>query len=169
MRYFICSCIFFICQSFLSKPESAKHPVFVTITEIEQNVKEKSVEISCKIFTDDFEKALRAVYKTKVDLLDDKTKPAMDKLVNDYVQKHLKISLDGKLYTLKYVGYEKIEEAIYSYFEIENIAIIKKISITDDLLYEYKKEQMSLLHVSVAGKRQSTKMTNPEKTANLVF
>jgi hypothetical protein len=102
-------------------------------------------------------------------LLDDKVKTAMDKLVSDYVQKHVKISLEGKNYPFKYIGYEKIEEAIYSYFEIENITSIKKISITDDLLYEYKKEQISLLHVSVAGKRQSTKMTNPEKTANLVF
>jgi hypothetical protein len=65
MRYFIYTCILFFSQSFLSTPKSTKHPIFVTVTEIEQNIKEKSVEISCKIFTDDFEKALRAAYKLK--------------------------------------------------------------------------------------------------------
>ncbi len=146
-----------------------KHPIFVTVTEIEHNAKEKSLEISCKIFTDDFEKTLRAAYKTKVDLLDAKIKPTMDKLANDYIVKHLKITVDGKITTLKYVGFERIEEGIYSYFEIENVNNPKKISITNDLLYEYKKDQMSLMHISVAGKRQSRKLTNPEKLVALEF
>ena len=92
------------------------HPIFVSVTEIEHNAKDKTLEVSCKIFTDDFEKALRNAYKTKVDLQDDKIKPAMDKLVNDYVQKHLKINIDGRLVTLKYLGFERIDEGIYSYF-----------------------------------------------------
>jgi hypothetical protein len=169
MQHFLYTCFLVLGLGFSSPVEKDKHPVFVTVTEIEQNVKEKSLEISCKIFTDDFEKALRAAFKTKVDLLDDKLKPAMDKLVSDYVQKHLKIVVDGKASVYKYIGYEKIEEAIYSYYEIENVTSVKKMSVTDDLLYEYKKEQMSLLHVTIAGKRQSTKLSNPEKLVNLNF
>jgi hypothetical protein len=148
---------------------STKHPIFVSVTEIEQNIKEKSLEVSCKIFTDDFEKALRVAYKTKVDLLDAKLKPAMDKLVNDYIVKHLKVNVEGKIYTLKYVGFERIEEAIYCYFEVENIITPKKIIVTNDLLYEYKKEQMSLIHITIGGKRQSKKLTNPEKVFAVNF
>jgi hypothetical protein len=135
----------------------------------EHNAKTKSLEISCKIFTDDFEKALRATYKTKVDLLNGLLKADMDKLASDYVKKHLQIKVDGKHYVLKYIGYENIEEAIYCYFEIENIIAPKKLTITDDILYEYKKEQMSILHVTIGGKRQSTKLSNPEKFAEMKF
>ena len=39
------------------------HPIFVSVTEIEHNAKDKTLEISCKIFTDDFEKTLRLTYK----------------------------------------------------------------------------------------------------------
>jgi hypothetical protein len=155
--------------SFSVTKQADYHPIFVSVTEIEHNTKDKTLEISCKIFTDDFEKALRATYKTKVDLLSVSTKPAMDKLVNNYLQKHLIIAVDDKTCALKFIGYEKIEEAIYSYFEIENIVAPKKISVTDDILYEYKKEQFSLLHVSVGGKRQSTKMANPERQAVFAF
>ncbi len=56
------------------------HPLFISVTEIEHNAKEKSLEVSCKIFTDDFERTLRAAYKTKVDLLDAKLKPANNHL-----------------------------------------------------------------------------------------
>lgn len=146
-----------------NKKAADHHPIFVSVTEIEHNAKEKLLEISCKIFTDDFEKVLRTAYKTKVDLLNTNIKPAMDKLVNNYLQKHLIISVDGKTCLLKFVGYENIEEATYAYFEIDNITLPKKIAISDDILYEYKKEQFSLLHVTVGGKRQSTKMGNPEK------
>lgn len=145
------------------------HPIFMSVTEIEHNAKTKSLEVSCKIFTDDFEKALRATYKTKVDLLDGLLRAEMDKLVSDYVKKHLQINVDGKTTPLKYVGYENIEDGIYCYFEIENMIAPKKITITDDILYEYKKEQISILHVAVGGKRQSTKLSNPEKLAEMRF
>ena len=145
------------------------HPIFVSVTEIEHNAKEKTLEVSCKIFTDDFEKTLRKAYNTHVDLLLAKDKPAMDKLVNDYVQKHLKIMVDGKPVALKYLGYEQIEEGIYSYYQADNIASVKKITVTDNILYEYKDEQINLLHITVNGNRKSTKLNNPDDKVVMEF
>ncbi|MEO6490217.1 MAG: DUF6702 family protein [Ferruginibacter sp.] len=145
------------------------HPLFISVVEIDQNAKEKTVEVSCKIFTDDFEKTLRQAYHIHIDLMDPKNRTAMDKVVNDYVQKHLHIIIDGKNIQLKYIGYEQIEEGIYSYFEAGNITTVKDIIVTDDILYEYKKEQMSLLHVTVNGKRKSTRLNNPDKTSTFNF
>ena len=45
------------------------HLVFVSVTEIEHNAKEKTLEISCKIFTDDFEKHFGLFTMVHVDLL----------------------------------------------------------------------------------------------------
>ena len=148
---------------------SGRHPIYVSVTEIEHNAKEKTLEVSCKIFTDDFEKTLRNTYKTHVDLLDSKIKPAMDKLVSDYVLKHLKIVVDGKPSQLKYLGYERIEEGIYSYYQADNIPSVKKITVTDDVLFEFNEQQMSLIHVIVGGERKSTKLDNPEREAVLSF
>ncbi len=76
----------------------------------------------------------------------------MDKLVADYIKNHLKIKVNGKLLQLQFVGYEKEEEAIWSYFQVSNVASIKKIEVRNDLLYEYKKEQINILHVMANGK-----------------
>lgn len=138
------------------------HPVFVSVTEINYNAAGKTLEISCKIFTDDFEKTLRATYKTHVDLLDENLKPAMDKLVNDYVQKHLKVAVDGKLVGLKYLGFEKIDEGIYSYYQADNITTPKKIEVTDNVLLEYNEQQMNIVHIIVDGKRKSAKLSGSE-------
>ena len=145
------------------------HPIFVSVTEIEYNAKGKTLEISCKIFTDDFEKTLRNVYKTHVDLLKPADKDAMNKLVNDYVQKHLQVNVDGKNVQLRFIGYEEIEEGIYSYYQADNINAVKTLSVTDNVLYEYKAEQMSLIHVTVNGSRKSTKLNNPDAKADFVF
>jgi hypothetical protein len=145
------------------------HPIFVSVTEIEHNAKDKTLEISSKIFTDDFEKTLRLTYKTYVDLLKPKDKNTMNKLVADYVQKHLQIKVDGKLVTLQFLGYEQDEEGIVSFYEVKNIAAIKKLDITNNILFEYKKEQISIIHTTVNGNKKSTKLVNPDEKYSFEF
>lgn len=147
----------------------AMHPIYVSVTEINHNAAAKTLEVSCKIFTDDFEKTLRKAYNTHVDLLAAKDKPAMDKLVNDYVQKHLKIVVDNKPVSLKYLGYEQIEEGIYSYYQADNVPAVKNITVTDNILYEYQEQQLSIIHITVNGNRKSTRLNNPDSRASESF
>jgi hypothetical protein len=145
------------------------HPYFLSVVEIEHNAKDKTLEVSCKMFTDDLEKTLEQNYKTGVDLLHPKDKPATDKLVSDYIQKHLVISIDGKTVTMNFLGYEKDDEAILSYWQVNNINAIKKVAVTDNLLYDYKKEQMGIVHVIVNGNRKSSRLTNPDDKVSVEF
>ena len=43
------------------------------------------------------------------------------------------------------------------------------MEITDNILYEYKKEQISIIHTIVNGNRQSTKLINPEEKCSFEF
>ena len=103
------------------------HPIFVSVTEIEHNAVNKTLEISCKVFVDDFEKSLRKKYSTKIDLQDAKLKTEMSRLVNDYIQKHLSISMDGKKASLQFLGFELQEEGVICYFEAKNIAKVESV------------------------------------------
>lgn len=145
------------------------HPLFISVTEIEHNAKDKTLEISCKIFTDDFEKTLRKHYSGKVDLLDEKMKAPMCTMVNDYIQKHLVVTADGKKVTLQFVGFEQQEEGIISYFQADAIASVKNIRVFDDLLYDFNAQQMGIIHVTVNGSRKSTRLNNPDANASFAF
>ncbi len=145
------------------------HPIYVSVVEAEHNPREKSLEVSCKLFIDDFERTLRMDYKTHVDLLNPSNRAAMDKLVSDYVQKHLQFSVNGKRLQMRYLGYERIDEGIYSYFEAVNVPVPETVDIYNDLLYAYHEQQLGLMHVTVNGTRKSTKLNNPEKTTSLRF
>jgi hypothetical protein len=151
------------------QPSAGKHPIYVSVTEIEHNAKDNTLEVSCKIFTDDFERTLRQTYSGTVDLLQPKDKAAMNKLVSEYVKKHLSLIVDGKPVVMDFIGYEQQEEGIESYYQVNNIATLKKIDVRDNILYEYKKEQFSLIHVTVGGNRKSYKLNNPDDKVSFQF
>lgn len=145
------------------------HPLHVSVTEINHNAADKTLEISCKLFTDDFEKVLTQNYKAKVDLINPSDRPAMEKLVSDFILTHLSMKADGKPVKPTYLGYEKDNDAIYSYFQVDNIASVKKIEITNNILHEVFTDQINLMHVIVGGKRKSYKLDYPETKTEFSF
>ena len=148
---------------------NSTHPIFVSVTEIEHNSTAKSLEVSCKVFTEDMETTLRKLYNTKVDLLDVKYKPAMNTLVNDYIKKHLVIIVDGKTAGLQFIGFEQQEEGIVSFFEVKNVDKVKKLEVIDNILYEYYNQQMGIIHATVNGQRKSSRLNNPDVKAEFLF
>jgi len=145
------------------------HPFHVSVVEINHNATDKTLEISCKIFTDDFEKVLAQNYKTKVDLTNPPDRKAMDSVVKKYIFSHLTVSVDGKPGTLSYLGFEKDNEAVYSYVQVENVVSVKKVELTDKLMHDMFTDQVNIIHVIVKGERKSTKLDYPATTANVEF
>lgn len=152
-----------------SQPQSLPHPFHVSVTEINHNASEKTLEISCKIFTDDFEKVLAKNYKTKVDLINPSNKAAMDSLVKKYIFSHLSIKANGRPVQFSYLGFENDHEAAYGYIEVANIPALSRIEISTSVMYDMFDDQMNIFHVIVNGNRKSTKLNYPDKEATLSF
>jgi len=142
------------------------HPFFVSVADFNFNAADKTLEISVRIFTDDFEKTLRKNNPgTKVDLLKPELKAAMDNLVKTYVPAHLKVNIDGKNAGLQYIGFEKIEESTWCYFEVPNIVAIKKLVIQNSILYDWQPKQSNMNMVHYGGKDQTKKVAHPDTEA----
>lgn len=145
------------------------HPFYVSVIEIDQNTKEKSLEVSVRIFTEDFEAALKKYGNTKLDLLHPTDKAATDKLVNTYLLNKLHIKVDGKAVTMQYIGYERRLESIWVYLEIDNITALKKVDINCNLLYDFEEKQTNIFHVKANGTEKSYKLDNPKTTVGFEF
>lgn len=145
------------------------HPFYIAITEINHNAKNKALEISCKMFAEDLEQTLKKNYKTELDLSSAKDKAVLDKLIPDYINRHFSISVDGKPARMNFVGYEEDKEAAYCYFQVDNVPSVKKVDISNSLLYDFNQEQINIIHVVVNGKRQSTKLDYPSSQASFMF
>ena len=157
-----------LCLAFFSVGAGIKHPLHVSTTEVNFNAKDKTLEVSCKIFSDDFEAILAKLYKQKTDLSNPNMKSAMDELVKKYLLSHLQLKANGKAVAMNYIGFEIDHEATNIYLEVEKVAAIKSVEVNDSILYDMFDDQMSIVHVVKGSNRKSTKFLYPEKkfTAN---
>ncbi|MBI3138869.1 MAG: hypothetical protein HYZ15_09815 [Sphingobacteriales bacterium] len=147
----------------------APHPFHVSVIEINHNAADRTLEISCKIFTDDFEKVLAKNYKTKVDLINPADKAPMDSLVKKYLMSHLSVTVNSKPVTLQFIGFENEKEAAYGYIQADNVPVLNRISISTNIMYDQFDDQVNIMHVIVNGNRKSTKLNYPETEALLQF
>jgi len=145
------------------------HPLYITVTDINHNAKDKTLEISCKMFTNDFEAVLEKAALGKVDLSDTKNKTATDKLIADYVEKHLLLKVDGRPAVIQFVGSEKEEDGTWSYFQVTNIPSVKKIDVSNSLLYDNFNQEINIMHVTVGGERKSTRLNYPDASVVMEF
>ena len=146
-----------------------RHPLHVSTTEINFNAKEKSLEISCRIFTDDFETILAKQFKTKTDLSKPALNKAMEELIKKYMNAHLQYNVNGKAATATYVGFEIDHEATNVYLEIDNVSSLQSISLNNTILYDLFDDQMNILHVERLGTRKSVKANYPARELSISF
>lgn len=139
------------------------HPYYMSVTEFTYNPPEKEVQVSCKIFTDDLEGALKQSLKRKVDILNASAKKENEQLLNTYVQAHLKLQLDGKAVPMQMIGFEQEGEAVWVYFVTKNTVPFKTATVFNDILYNYKEEQINIIHFKNAKDRKSHRLNYPEK------
>ena len=71
--------------------------------------------------------------------------------------------------SLEFVGFEKENEAVWSYLQVSNTVAPKRVEINNDLLYDAFDQQINLVHISVGGNRKSTKLNYPEASASFQF
>jgi hypothetical protein len=144
------------------------HPFYVSMTDINYNSSSRSLEIGVRIFTDDLEKTLRKNYPgSKVELMNPTDKKAMEKMIAAYVNRKLQITADDQPVTLQCIGFERVEESIWSYYEAVNQPAPKTVRITNTLLYDYKKEQTNMVHIKTAGKEETRSLVYPNNS--LIF
>lgn len=151
-----------ICSSFV-------HPFFVSVTHIDQKKQNGSLEISSRIFYDDLEVELSKFSGRKIDLIKQQNDPQVDSLLSKYMKQHLKIKINGKENTLKYVGYELDKEVAWCYLEIVKHPKIKSLDIYNNILYSNFKNQSNIVHATILGVRKSSKLDNPKSSATLIF
>lgn len=139
------------------------HPFFVSLAEIKVNSAKGNMEVSVRIFTDDFEKALKASKLGTHDLSHPRNNKETEAAIDQYIQQHFYIEVRGKRQSLKMIGFEIDGDACWNYFEVPlEIDIKGKIHIHDEILTEAHPEEINLVHFIHGDKNLSTKLENPK-------
>ena len=142
------------------------HKFYVSNTLIELNPRSQLMEVTCKLFTDDFERVLH-VNGIKASLANN-TDLAAKSVVEDYITQHLKLKIDGVPVQLSFVGFESEADLTYCYFEFMPRQDFTNVFIENTLFFEAIPEQKNLVDVRMNGWQKSAFLTK-EKPSELVY
>jgi len=148
---------------------SIMHPFYVSVIELNHSAKDKSLETSVRIFSEDLEATLTKFGNTKVDLSKPSDKAALDRLIENYIHQKIGLKVDGRPIVLYYLGYEQKQESTWLYFETGNIATLKKVEVVCNLLYDFQDKQANIFNVKYNGGQKSYKLDYPKTAATFEF
>lgn len=146
------------------------HPVHISVTEIEFDEKEKTLEIMMRVFMDDMETTLRnSMNKPELDVFDPKNAAQLDQLMPEYLKSHFQIALDDKIQKTVYLGHEREPDVFIFYIEVSNVKKWKTIRVLNDIITDTYDDQSNLVHVSVGEKVRSLRLTKDTPADKLTF
>src|SRR5690606_266232 len=124
------------------------HPFYVSITAVDYNKEAQRMEISCRIFYDDLEIALKAAGNASaVDLINPVNRSETDTLIAHYLRRHLALSVNGHPQKLRYLGYEIEDDVAWCYLEAVGVTAVQRIAIDNRVLLDQFANQSNILHV----------------------
>jgi hypothetical protein len=115
-----------------------------------------------RIFYDDLESAIQHDGLGQVDLINPRQKAQADSLVGVYLQRHLKVAVDGKIIPAEFIGYQINEDVAACYLAATTPLPRNSVEFKNDLLYHRFEKQTNILHVKIGNLKKSTKMDNPQ-------
>ena len=115
-----------------------------------------SLQITIRLFKDDFKEAFKKKYDIN-DILTDKM--LIDSLyhnnINNYFNSFLIVLLDDVKNKLNFLGLENKNDMYVFYLEIENLPDFYNLSIDNKLLFDLYSEQQNIIHVKKNGIKKS--------------
>lgn len=145
------------------------HPFYLSVTDLKFNPVEKTLEGSVKIFVNDLEKTLSKIHNQKVDLLHPADKTQNLKLLEEYVQKNLRIRCNGKDLKLHCLGAEVESEACWIFLQAVCDGQPGQVQVENSILYEYFHAQSNIVQLEVNNEKRSGKVNFPDKVLNFSY
>lgn len=136
------------------RSDDNRHAIHASLTEISYNAKEKTLEVSVRIFTDDLEKILSLENNNQRFRIEnnDKNDPSVER----YVRRHFKITNPkGKIWPYTYIGKENEVDATWVYIEIPLTEAIEGCKLEQNVLLDIFDDQVNIVNMTYKGDKKS--------------
>lgn len=145
------------------------HKFYVSVTNIEHNASEKSLQITTRIFIDDFQRVLEERYDLKEELTVEKAIEEVEQMMERYLKKKLKIWVNGEQKTFNFLGRKYEDDVTICYLEISDINSVHTLEVENAILYEMEEDQQNLVHVKINKQRKSLLLVKENDKGLLKF
>ena len=132
-----------------------QHEYYVSVTKVEYAKESQSLQIISQIFIDDFETLLRKRYDEEITLDEPNESELVETYMKRYLADKLKLKVNGNAVNFKFIGKEYKDDITYCYLEVENVADIKTIEVTNQVLFDAFSGQQNIVRLKLLGRNKS--------------
>lgn len=145
------------------------HKYYISVTQVNYVEEKKAVQITSRIFIDDFEKLLKERYDDNLILGDDNELKSVNLYMERYLKEKIKFKINGKEMNISFIGKEYDGDIMRCYLEITGVKTIQSIEIINKVLFDLYDEQKNLVKFKINSKQKSYMLTSQNDKALLNF
>lgn len=145
------------------------HPYHVSSCRIDFNTGTGGLEIALQLSTEDFEQAVEAEDGVLLKLgLEDEAEGS-ERVIQAFLARHLKLTVDGVQVELKYLGKEVSIDDTWCYLEVGGLKQPREITVFNDLLISQFETQSNIVRAKVGAVEQATILQKGSLEQTLTF
>ena len=131
------------------------HPYYVSTMEIDYRPNRSALQITIRVFTDDWQLMINTVYDQ--DLRLDPDSDAAQTVIHssDYLQKEIELKLNDTEVQPVFLGRDYQNDQIVFYLEVKDVAELKTLAFSNSILFELLEGQQNIVRIKTPTKRKS--------------
>lgn len=145
------------------------HPYYVSVFNVDFDSSSHTLQITCKIFTDDLEQALQQDSAGLVRLGTERESAEAKSLVANYLKENFKIHLAGDCSEMVFIGKEHEDDMTYCYMEISDVKDMNSARFEVSNLTELYDNQMNIVHLKSGGVTKTLMLSRANPAGVITF
>ncbi len=133
------------------------HEFYLSVTNINYSEKDRSLQITSRIFIDDLQAVLLERYGTNTRLATEKEAENTDELLGKYMKARFAILIDGQEQEVSFLGKKYDNDIAVCYLEVSGVRPSEGLSleVRNELLTDLYSEQQNLVHFRIGEIKKS--------------
>ena len=148
----IFSFLFVVCLLFV---QATTHPYYVSTLEIDYRPDRAALQITLRVFTDDWQLMLNTHYDKNLRLDPDTDKEQVVIHSTDYLQQYLELNLNNTNVAPIVLGKEYQNDQLVLYLEITGVAELQTLTVSNRILFAELEGQQNIVRIKTPKKRKS--------------
>tara|TARA_R110000823_G_scaffold288314_1_gene406506 strand:+ start:15 stop:533 length:519 start_codon:yes stop_codon:yes gene_type:complete len=133
------------------------HKFYISVTSVEYSDKDRALQITTRIFIDDFEKVLQERYGIKGSLATREESDMADAYIEKYLRTKFMVEINDRPVDFDFLGKEYDNDIMICYLEVPKIdmSTATSISVENEVLMDIFEEQKNVVHFKLGNQKKS--------------
>ena len=135
--------------------QATTHPYYVSTLEIDYRPDRAALQITMRVFTEDWQLMLNTHYDKTLRLDPDSDTEQVVTHSADYLQQHLELNLNGTDVTPSVLGREYQDDQLVLYLEVASVTELQTLAVSNRILFAELEGQQNIIRIKTPTKRKS--------------